>query len=652
MSMIATARPDRQAELETLRRILLADERNSIETLRRALNALDDRVGDDDRFRDSMTKSLVAAFRAAEVTQHRELAEALSPLVLAGIRREIVESRDLMVEALYPITGRLVTTAVAHAFRNFVAEINAKLEAAVSPPNWRRRAKSLLTGRPLAEIVLSEAAGFQLERILLIERASGVLLATWTAREGETGKDAQTALMGGLLSAIVGFSREAFEGDGHDLRALDLGDRVVMLRSSACLIVAAVGHGVVDSELEARTDAAFLNLLESSAEADDEAASHALLASLASALMPQRTHAQTKATPIPLLIVATILVAALGYWGVRAFEARRSEQRLDTVLVALSEKIETSGGALTLVRDAPARSVRAIGFLPSETARRDLESAIARELPGYRLDAQIVTATGSPASLDVTMGLVAPDRSVSTDTKLHDGSAAGPMSVEAVGGKTKRDSLPYSDRINRLESAVAALRLDTENRLKSTGALVSSEAERVWRETLDRSSQLESAVAGLRLDTENRFKSTEAMVTSESKRLRASIDEATSGIRDARRFLSLALSGYAVFFAEGSVYRSPAEAERDLDAIASLLKDRPGTRIRLIGHGDALGSSATNLTIAGARAEKVASDLVARGIDRTRLVLAARDGSYTIVDAHGIGSSNRRVTFEVTYIGE
>lgn len=642
MSMIATAKTDRRADLETLRRILLADERNNIDTLRRALGAIEDRVGDDDRFRDSMTRGLVAAFRAAEVAQHRELAEALSPLVLAGIRREIVESRDLMVEALYPITGRLVTTAVARAFRSFAAEINAQLEAAVSPVNWRRRVKSLVTGRPLAEIILSEAAGFQLERILLIDRTSGVLLATWTAREDETGKDTQTALMGGLLSAIVGFSRDAFEGDGHDLRALDLGDRVVMLRSSARRIVAAVGHGVVDSELEARTDAAFLNLLESSADADDETTSHAILASLASALMPQPTHARAKATPVPLLIVATVLVAALGYWGVRAFEARRSEQRLDAALVALRERIGASGGALTLARDAPARSVRAIGFLPSEVARRDLEDAIARELPGHRLDAQIVTATGGPASLDVTMGLVGPGRSASTDTK----------SAEAVAGQTNSDRLPYSDRINRLESAVAGLRLDSESRFKSTEALMTSEAERVRQETSGRINRLQSAIAGLRQDTENRFKSTEALVTAEADRVRVRIDEATSGIRDARGFLSLVLPGYALFFEQESVYRSPAEAERDLNAIASLLKDKPGPKIRVIGHGDDLGSRAANLKIARARAEKVASDLVARGIDRSRLVLAAHDRSGEIVEAHGIGSSNRRVTFELAHIGE
>ena len=43
--------PDRQAELEKLKHFLLAEERATIDTLRRALAALDERVGDDHRFR-------------------------------------------------------------------------------------------------------------------------------------------------------------------------------------------------------------------------------------------------------------------------------------------------------------------------------------------------------------------------------------------------------------------------------------------------------------------------------------------------------------------------------------------------------------------------------------------------------------------------
>lgn len=571
--------PDRQAELEKLKRILLADERSTIDTLRRGLAALDERVGDDVRFRESMTRELVAAFREAEARQHRELANALSPLVLAGIRREIVQSKDLMVEALYPITGRLVSTAVARAFQNLVTDINARLEAAVSPVNWRRRVKSFVTGRSLAEIILSEAVGFRLERLLLIDRATGALLATWPDRKNEERNGGKTELMGGLLSAIVSFSREAFEGDGQDLRSLDLGDRIVMLRSSGSRIVAAVGRGAVDEQVEARADSAFLTLLELSTTTNDEADPQTLLTSLASNLAAQSAPVRRRA-PISLLIVGAILLSVLGYWGAQTLEGWRAERQLDASMAALGEKIAAGGGALALQRDGRAKTVQAIGYLPNEEARRELETAIAREFPGYSLSARIVTATGGPASLDVAMG---------TDT-----------------------------RFKRLEGAL----------------------------------HLDKDLADLRQDTEARFKSAEAARVAEADRLRASIDEATRPLRDVRTSLGLALPSYAIFFQEGTSYRSETAAERDLDAIALLLKNNAGPKIRLIGHGDNIGSRETNLKIALARAQKVAADLVKRGIDETRLVLAARDGSQEIAQGDGPGSSNRRVIFETGYINE
>ena len=53
---------------------------------------------------------------------HERLAEAMAPVVVETIHAELVNSRDKMVEALYPITGRLVSAYVANAFKDLLAE--------------------------------------------------------------------------------------------------------------------------------------------------------------------------------------------------------------------------------------------------------------------------------------------------------------------------------------------------------------------------------------------------------------------------------------------------------------------------------------------------------------------------------------------------
>jgi len=103
-------------------------------------------------------------------------------LIVAAIRSEIKNSKEMMVEALYPITGRLVTAAVANSFRELVEDLNRRIDAMVSTNVWRLRFRALATGRSMAEVAMAEADAASLRRALLLERGSGRVLATWPER--------------------------------------------------------------------------------------------------------------------------------------------------------------------------------------------------------------------------------------------------------------------------------------------------------------------------------------------------------------------------------------------------------------------------------------------------------------------------------------
>ncbi len=63
------------------------------------------RAGTEDRFKSSVAEVLDRALAEAEVKRHSELSDAVAPLVVSTIKREIHESQDELVDALYPITG-------------------------------------------------------------------------------------------------------------------------------------------------------------------------------------------------------------------------------------------------------------------------------------------------------------------------------------------------------------------------------------------------------------------------------------------------------------------------------------------------------------------------------------------------------------------
>lgn len=245
-------------DLARLKALLLEPETNRLDRLEQGYERIDRRVGSPERLEQATADVLVEALRRAEVARHRELAQAIAPVVVAAIQSEIRNSRDMMVEALYPITGRLVSAAVANAFRELVASINQRIDTMLSARQWRWRLKSWTSGRPISEIALAETARPMLRRLLLLERKSGVLVGSW-ARDPVQMQNAD--LVSGLIAAITEFASSVFEAQHGELRTLDLGVSQIIMRASPNFIIAGEVTGVMSPADEREADAAFVRYL-------------------------------------------------------------------------------------------------------------------------------------------------------------------------------------------------------------------------------------------------------------------------------------------------------------------------------------------------------------------------------------------------------
>ncbi|MEZ5840990.1 MAG: hypothetical protein R3D02_11405 [Hyphomicrobiales bacterium] len=281
-----------------------------------------------------MANSLVAALRQAEVEDHRGLSAAIAPLVVAGIRSEIAQSRDMMVEALYPITGRLVSTAVAKAFQNLLADINARLESALSPRRWRLRLKAFLTGRSYGELVLAEATAFRPQQILLIDHSNGTMIGSWPPTEAGSGEN--LTLVGGMLSAILDFAEEALRSKGGGIRSIDLGGRKAFLRASPRFAVAAIGLGSSSAPIEDAVDDAFLGFLETLPPFLDSAGQDPIrdvLRGLHDDLIDRLSQIEASRQPrLAYFIVGGLALAFAGLIGYQVWQAR--EQSLFSARLA------------------------------------------------------------------------------------------------------------------------------------------------------------------------------------------------------------------------------------------------------------------------------------------------------------------------------
>ena len=244
---------DNQATIEKLRRLILDEEQQR-------LDRLETRLGDDEALKASLVPIIAETLRDAGVQDYRRLAGALAPVVLQSIKTEIHNSRDMMVDALYPITGRLVSAAVRNAFRDLVEQLNQKLDSSLSMDRWRTRIKAKMTGRSEAEILLSEGAAFEITDLLLINRETGLLVAQAGQEGDEGGMDSQ--LLGSILTAIMAFVRDAMQDSPEqDLRTLHVGDMRLHLQVSPGAILAVKTKGPPPAGFDSALNETFVAFL-------------------------------------------------------------------------------------------------------------------------------------------------------------------------------------------------------------------------------------------------------------------------------------------------------------------------------------------------------------------------------------------------------
>ena len=179
-------------------------------------------------------------------TPDARLAEALRPTVTDALRRSIRDEPRVWAEVFFPILLPAIRMAVTSALRDMLASLNQILERSLSLQSWRWRFEAWRTGKPFAEVVLLRTLVYRVEQILLVDRHTGLLLAS-VAADAITPKD--TVLVSAMLTALQDFISDSFEVDRNaGIRELYVGDfsLVVEQGSRAALAAAVRGNAPVE----------------------------------------------------------------------------------------------------------------------------------------------------------------------------------------------------------------------------------------------------------------------------------------------------------------------------------------------------------------------------------------------------------------------
>ncbi len=643
-------------EIERLKALLFRPEAERLASAEAQIEHLESRVGDARRLEDSTTEILVAALRRTEAAQHQDLANAVAPVVVASIRNEIVNSKEMMIEALYPITGRLVSSGIAQAFRELTERINQRLEDLMSSRSWSLRLQSWTTGRPVAEIALAQARGASVQSIFLLEGASGKLLAHWRAGAGVA---ENPDLVSGMIAAISGFAANVLSAQHGELRNLDLGASTIYLRASARLILAAEFIGELNRADQQRLDesfAAIVDRCERGIRIDDKDLS-GLERWMAAPGAAKTAGASAKWRWAAAALVALFAIAWFAYAPI--LRGRKEAAISAAFQSGVAAQPPLAAYPLTLSIDSAAQRVTLRGLASQPEAIAALEEAMKPVASPYQINAEVDYVASAAALRSTQANLAARVDALSARVDASNAQLAGLEQTQASAVLANQAAQTALAQHNLADLTILRDRIDT---LSSGGAFMTTEQAgfsadvAALRANID---SLKSETAQVAADSSLRLNEQASALAS---RIAAQADQLTAAGKElaalrqpagsAHQHLRELLAGSAIFFSAHYDFADAAAAKTTLDAIAALLV-QSGDSLRVVGYSDETGGIALNVELARRRAELIAQRLVDRGVPPSRLISVGRGAQSPIADfSTPEHVRNRRVAFELAFSDE
>lgn len=141
--------------------------------------------------------------------------EKLGPTITATLKSQIKESKDEVVQALFPIIGQMIKKYIGQEIAVLSEKIDQQLETVFSFDHLVLRIKAMATGAKYSELLLQKTQEPQIQEIFIIEEDSGILLASYSRS-----KSLDQDMIAGMLTAIKSFVEDAFESADQQLETI------------------------------------------------------------------------------------------------------------------------------------------------------------------------------------------------------------------------------------------------------------------------------------------------------------------------------------------------------------------------------------------------------------------------------------------------
>jgi hemerythrin len=203
---------EQKDKLKLLKEILLTEDRVFAQSITKKIEKLNSVINT----KHQLSEKVDPIINDKIIEFVRDMPKTLGPTITKTLKEEIKNSQDAVVEALYPILGKMVKKYIQNEIKMLSESINKQLQSSFTIKGWKRKFKSKVTGVSEEDIIISNLVKPEIEQIFIIEKDSGILSGSFSKKE-TIDKD----LISGMLTAIKSFVEDAFSAGNQDLESIE-----------------------------------------------------------------------------------------------------------------------------------------------------------------------------------------------------------------------------------------------------------------------------------------------------------------------------------------------------------------------------------------------------------------------------------------------
>ena len=269
--------------MDELKKLLLGDELEQLKKLELKLKTLDlqsqdeetiiarvmplfDRIflerlqSKDDKTIKILSDHLVHIITETSKNDSAGLSRSLQHVIGPAISKEIDSNKNVMIDALYPIMGGMISKYVTQAIKELMDTINDKIEDGLSYDKYKRKIKSKLTGVSETELLLEESSDAIISSLFVIHKESGLLISEAHLENKEIDDPHMVASMASAIKDFINDWVQSHEKHS-EVQILSYGNATLYIESAGSVYIIAFLDAEPDHEQRSQINAFFASVV-------------------------------------------------------------------------------------------------------------------------------------------------------------------------------------------------------------------------------------------------------------------------------------------------------------------------------------------------------------------------------------------------------